>query len=37
MTLLGIALDDHDRGMLWIIGLLLMFALITWLEANRKK
>lgn len=37
MTLLGIALDQHDRGILWIIGLLLLFALITWLEARRRK
>lgn len=35
MTLLRIVLDDHDRGMLWVIGLLLLFALITWWE-NRK-
>ena len=37
MMLLRIALDQHDRGMLWVIGLLLLFALITWLEGRRKK
>lgn len=35
--MLQIALDQHDRGMLWIIGLLLLFALISWLEAKRHK
>jgi hypothetical protein len=37
MTLLKIVLDQHDRGMLLIIGLLLVFALITWLEGRRNK
>jgi len=35
--IMGIIIDHHDRGMLLIIGLLLVFALITWLEGRRNK
>lgn len=34
--ILKIVLDQHDRGMIWIICLLLIFALISWLDAKRR-
>jgi hypothetical protein len=37
MKLLRIVLDQHDRSILLVIGLLLLFALIGWVEARRRK
>lgn len=28
-------LDQHDRGMLIVIGLLLLFALLSWLQREK--
>jgi hypothetical protein len=36
MTLLQIILSKEERGLLIIVGLLLVFALIDWLERKDK-
>lgn len=36
MTLLDIVLDHHDRGMLIVVGFLVLFAIVTRWEQNRK-
>lgn len=35
--MLKIILDQHDRGMLWVVGLLVLFAIVSWWEGRRRK
>lgn len=37
MTLLDIIISKEERGLLIIVGLLLVFALIDWLERGNRK